>query len=147
VNVTPHFVGVHRERQIACAVELYSHIGVARGDRDGRTRAFERNFALFDAPHVAILTMHASFGVQVALDVGCWLMSFLLALQASGVQSCAQASLTAYPDVLRHELDIPSELQILCAVSFGYEDEGAAANQTRQPRAPLAENVTLLGFE
>lgn len=146
-ETTPKFEGVHRARQIACAAALYRQQGVERHDSEGRRRSMLRNFDLFDAPHLAIVCMDRTFGVELALDVGCWLQTFLLALEALGVQSCAQAALRAYPDVLRAELQIPADLRILCGVSFGYEDEAEPANRTRQGRAELAESVVAIGLE
>lgn len=143
---TPAFEGVHRARQVACAVELYSKMGVERADKQGRRAAERRNFELFGAPQAAIICMDSSFGVGVALDVGCYLQTLMLALSARGIQSCAQASLRCYPDILRQELGIPSQLRILCGLSFGYEATDVAANKVRQTRAPIDETCTLLGF-
>lgn len=138
------FVGDYRRLQVECAVELYAQMGIARHDQVGRLHAFVRNFQLFDAPHVAIVCMQKQFGVGVALDVGMWVQTFMLALWSRGVASCAQASLRMYPQVIRHELAIPDELRILCGVSFGYENEEVAANRTRQTRQPIETNVTFL---
>lgn len=142
---TPRFDAEHRARQIACAVELYGKMGVARGDRSARTRGERRNFELFDAPAVAIVCMRHEFGVGVAIDVGCWLQTFLLALTAFGVQSCPQASLRAYGTLVKEELGIDPSLQVLCGVSFGYADESVAANAARMGRSSVDECVTLLG--
>ncbi len=142
VSATPDFQGIYRQRQVQCAVELYQQMGVARDDRPGRKAAFLRNFELFDAPHVALVCMPKEFGKQVALDVGCWLMTFLLALEERGVQSCAQAALRCFPKVLQQEVGVAPELEVLCGVSFGYEAPDVPANRTRQGRAPISENVT-----
>lgn len=141
---TPRFEAELRKRQIACAVELYGKMGVARDDRPGRRDAERRNYALFDAPHVAIVCMDAQFGVGVALDVGCWLQSFLLALWSRGVAACPQAALRAYGETIKAELGIPSELRVLCGVSFGFEDASVPANQARMGRAAWQECITLV---
>ncbi len=138
------FEGAYRVLQIACAVELYNAMGVARGDAAGRAMGFRRNYEFFDAPHVAIVCMERHFGVGVAVDVGTWLQNFLLALWARGVASCPQASLRNYGPILHRELGIRDDLRVLCGVSFGYEDPTVPANATRQPRNPLEKNVTLL---
>jgi len=135
------FVDEHRKRQIACAAEMYGKMGIERGDGAGRMRAHLRNFELFDAPHVAIVCMRKEFGVGVALDVGMWVQTFLLALWARGIGACAQATLRFYPEIVAKELSIPGELQILCGISFGYEDTAVPANETRQKRDPIESNV------
>lgn len=135
------FPGAYRNKQVACAVEMYGHMGVARGDVEARERAFLRNYELFDAPHVAFVCMHESFGVGVALDVGMYVQTLMLALWSRGVGSCAQASLRSHPKLVRGLLDIPGDEQILCGISFGFEDAAVPVNATRQPRAALEENV------
>jgi nitroreductase len=135
------FAGDYRKRQVACAVEMYGKMGIARDDKQGRVDAHARNFALFDAPHVAIVCMDRAFGIGVALDVGMWVQTFMLALTSRGVSSCPQAALRAYSRLLQAELSIPDNELVLCGVSFGYEDESVPVNATRQPRDPLSHNV------
>ncbi|MGD9648614.1 MAG: nitroreductase family protein, partial [Pirellulales bacterium] len=93
---------------------------------------------------VAIVCMEKRFGLGVALDVGMYEQTLMLALWARGVASCAQASLRMYPQVIRRALGISDELRIMCGISFGYEDPAVPANRTRQSREPLDHNVTVL---
>ena len=147
VMVTPidEFVGGYRDRQVACAVELYSKMGIERDDRLGRLKASLRNFEFFDAPHVAYICMAKSFGIGVALDVGMYVQTLMLAMQSRGISSCAQAALRSFPELVGEQLGIPDDEQILCGLSFGYEDTSVPANQTRQPRDPIASNVFFRG--
>lgn len=135
------FFGPYRDKQVACAVELYGKMGVARDDRVGRLKAMLRNFEFFDAPHVAYVCMAKSFGIGVALDVGMYVQTLMLAMQSRGIASCAQAALRAFPEVAAAHLGIPDDEQILCGLSFGYEDPEVPANQARQPRDPVESNV------
>ena len=139
------FYGTYREKQVACAVELYGKMGVERHDRVGRAKAMLRNFEFFDAPHVAYVCMAKSFGIGVALDVGMYVQTLMLAMQSRGISSCAQAALRAFPEVAAKHLGIPDDEQILCGLSFGYEDPDVPANQTRQPRDPISSNVFFCG--
>jgi len=135
------FAGDYRRLQIECAVALYGEMGIARDDRAGRFRALRRNYELFDAPHVVFVGMLKSFGIQVALDVGAYLQTLMLAMTAHGIACCPQGSLRSYPDVVRELFDVPDEVGILCGISFGYEDRRVPANRTRVGREPLATNV------
>ncbi len=135
------FLDSYRQLQIECAVALYREMGIDRHDHAGRLLAFVRNFEFFDAPHVAIVSMEKHYGIGVALDVGMWVQTFMLALTSRGIGSCAQASLRLYPQIIRHELRIPDSLRIVCGVSFGYEDLTVPANRTRQTRSPIEHNV------
>lgn len=135
------FSGVYRQRQVDCAVELYNNMGIARDDKPGRMRAQLRNFELFDAPHVVFIGMEREFGPTVALDVGMYIQSLMLAMTAYGVGSCAQGSMRYFPNDVREVFGEPASTAILVGISFGYEDPDVAANRTRVGRAPLADSV------
>jgi hypothetical protein len=145
-QTTPAFTGDYRSLQIACAVELYQKIGVTREDKPGRARAALRNYEFFDAPHVAIVCMHRSFGMGVAVGVGGYLQTLMLAMHSRGISSCAQASLRGYASHIIDELGIPPELRVVCGLSFGYEIPDAPANQVRQSRSPIDDNVTFIDY-
>ena len=130
-----------RKHQIACAVTLFNEMGIGRDDKSGRNRALLRNFELFDAPHVAFLGMDKLFKEPVALDLGIYLQTLMLAMTAHGIACCPQGSMRSYPDIVRREFDISPEIGILVGLSFGYEDTSVAANRTRIDRSPLSENV------
>ena len=136
------FEGEYRKRQVDCAVAMYSAMGIGREDSAGRAKAALRNFELFDAPHVAFVGMHKSFGTTVGLDVGMYAQSLMLAMHAHGIASCAQGSMRYHPDVVREEFPGNDDTGILFGISFGYEDPGVPANATRTVREPIASNVT-----
>jgi nitroreductase len=127
-----------------CGKALYDAMGVARDDGPARRAAWMRNFAAFDAPHVAIVGIDARFALYAAIDVGCWLESVLLLAHAEGIATCPQASLATYPDVARRVLGIPHGIHLLFGIAIGYEDPDAPANRCRTDRDPLASNVALL---
>ena len=113
------FSGVYRQRQVDCAVELYNNMGIARDDKPGRMRAQLRNFELFDAPHVVFIGMEREFGPTVALDVGMYIQSLMLAMTAYGVGSCAQGSMRYFPNDVREIFGEPASTAILVGISFG----------------------------
>lgn len=123
---------------------VYSALGIARDDQKARRKAILRNYDFFDAPVVGILCMPESLGVADAVSVGIYLQTLMLSLTARGLGSCAQVALAGYPEVLRFELKIPSELLIICGLAIGYADPEFPANHLYTPRAPLSETITLL---
>lgn len=141
IGFLPSLAGVHRQRQVECAQALYGAMGIARDDKPGRLRATLRNFELFDAPHVCFIGMDRAFGTLMALDVGMYAQTLMLAMTAHGIASCAQGSMGYYPDDVRELFGIDDQTAILFGISFGYEDPAVAANQARTVRASLAESV------
>lgn len=135
------FEGEYRKRQVDCAVALYNNMGIARDDKEGRLRAIVRNFEFFDAPYIAFLGMNPAFGTTVALDVGMYAQSLMLAMVAFGIQSCPMGTMRNYPDLIREAFEIQDETKILFGLSFGYEDLSVAANKTRTAREPISNSV------
>lgn len=130
----------------ACGVALYQSMGIAKGDVEGRRKAWLRNYEIFDAPHAAIVAMDKRWGVYAAIDVGAWLGMLLLAFTAEGIACCPQASLGAYPPALREILPIAPTEGVLFGLAIGKPVEDAPVNQFRTDRAPLADNVQFVGF-
>lgn len=129
-------------RRRECGFQLYDAVGVVRGDKAAYRQQSLRNFHLFGAPHVAIVTSPADLGVYGAIDCGGYVSTFMLAAQANGVATIAQAALASYPEVLREQLNLSEDRKVVCAVSFGFEDATHASATYRTSRAPLSEVVT-----
>jgi nitroreductase len=119
-------------------------MGVARDDKAGRYDAWLRNYALFDAPHVAIVACDRRLGPYAYVDVGVWLGYVLTAAQALGVDTCPMASLAAYPDTLRKHLPIADTDVILFGLALGRADDAAPANACRTTRQPASDNIVLV---
>jgi nitroreductase len=128
----------------ACGFELYGAMGIARDDKASRHDAWLRNYAAFDAPHLAIVARARRLGEYATLDVGVWLGVLIAAAATMGVDLCAMASVAAYPDVLRRELGIADDLDILFGIAIGHEDPTVPANACRTTREPLAANLTFV---
>jgi nitroreductase len=132
----------YREQRVACGIALYRAMGIAREDTAGRFDAWLRNYALFDAPHVAIVACDRRLGPYALVDVGVWLGYVLTAAAALGIDTCPMASVAAYPDVLRAHLPIAPTDAILFGLALGRADEEAPANRCRTTREPVDANVT-----
>ena len=104
-----------------------------------------QNYRLFGAPHVAIVHAEAALGPYGAMDTGGFVTTFLLAATARGIGTIAQASVAAYPDLIRAHFGLPDTRNILCAISFGYPDPDHPANQFRTERAALDDILDLRG--
>ncbi|MCG8382804.1 MAG: nitroreductase [Gammaproteobacteria bacterium] len=138
------FEGIFRTRQVETAQALYGAMGIERDDKEGRMRAALRNFEFFNAPHVALLAMPKDFGEVLALDVGMYAQTLMLAMAAHGVGSCAQASLSNYPSVIRDFFGLDDHYGLLMGISFGYEDPSIPANKTRVPRTSIDAAVQFI---
>jgi len=131
----------YKEHRIACGAALYTAMGIARENKAGRYDAWLRNYALFDAPHVAVVACDRRLGPYAYVDVGVWLGYVLTAATALGLDTCAMASVAAYPEALRARLPLDPNDQVLFGIVIGHADEEAPANACRTTREPASKNV------
>ena len=134
----------YKEQRQACGIALYQAMGIARDDKAGRYAAWLRNYALFDAPHVAVVACDRRLGPYAYVDVGVWLGYVLTAAAALGIDTCPMASVAAYPAPLRRMLPIADTDTILFGLVLGHAEEGAPANACRTTREPIAANITFV---
>jgi nitroreductase len=134
----------YKERRIACGAALYTAMGIARDNKTGRYDAWLRNYGFFDAPHMAVVACDRRLGPYVYIDVGVWLGYVLTAASTLGIDSCAMASIAAYPEPLRARLPIPETDVVLFGIALGRADGSAPANRTRTTREPVEANVTFV---
>lgn len=137
----PGYEGTHRERRKVCGVQLYESLGIGRDDRAAAAQQSLQNFRMFDAPHLALITVEDYLGFYGAFDCGLYVMSFLLAAQSLGIDTIAQASLASYPDLVREQLALPATRKLICGVSFGYAEREHPINGYRTERAAIADAV------
>ncbi|RAI58820.1 nitroreductase [Roseicella frigidaeris] len=134
--------GVYRERRRETGFGLYGALGIAREDMAARNRQALENFRLFGAPHLALVTTEEALGTYGAVDCGGYVATFMLAAEALGVASIAQAAIAGHAGFVRQQLGLPVERQLVCGIAFGRADPDHPANALRTGRAALAEAVT-----
>ena len=135
------YTGVYQTRRRECGWQLYEAIGVKKGDRAASARAMGENFAFFGAPHVALVTTEADLGPYGVLDCGGFVSAFTIAAASLGVASIPQAAVAGFSPMLRERYDLAPNRQIVCAISFGYEDFDHPANGFRTSRAEPDELI------
>ena len=135
----------YKDHRKACGVALYQAMGVGREDGAGRYDAWLRNYALFDAPHVAVVACDRRLGPYAFVDVGVWLGYVLTAAAALGIDTCPMASVAAYPEPLRAHLPIAESDIVLFGLVLGRADAAAPANTCRTSRDSVDANVTFVG--
>ncbi|MCQ4122425.1 nitroreductase [Rhodococcus tibetensis] len=134
------YQGEHKLRRRECAMQLYSSVGIAPGDRAASAEQTMKNFDLFGAPHVAIVTTHEALGTYGAVDCGLYVDSFLLAAQSLGVATIPQAALAGSSRYIHDFFSLSEERKVVCAISFGYADTENPVNRFRTSRESV-DNV------
>ena len=135
IDFPERYENVYADRRRTCGWALYKAVGVPKGDRAASARQMRENFRFFGAPHVALVTTPKALGAYGVLDCGAFVTAFMLAAEAHGVASIAQAALAMMAPKLRDHFQIAEDRDVLCAVSFGYTDPTHPANAFRTTRA------------
>ena len=138
----PAYTGVHAERRREVGWQLYEAVGVAKGDREASAREMLRNFEFFGAPHLAVISTPVELGTYGAVDCGLYVNSFLLAAEALGLATCAQAAVASRSPFLHEWFDIPDDRMIVCGIAFGHADPAHPSAQFMSQRAPITDSVT-----
>ncbi|WP_102418199.1 nitroreductase [Mycobacterium sp. 4858] len=123
---------------------VYGAMGIARHDTEARRIAVLRNWEFFRAPLGGIVCMNRDLGYADSMGVGMFLQTLVLALTARGLGTCVQVAIAGYPDVVREQLNIPPELNILCGLAIGYSDPDFPANNLHIGRDPVGRHAVFL---
>ena len=124
----------------------YAVLGIDRGDMAARSRQTARNFVFFGAPVGLIFTIDAALTKHSWLDFGMFLQNVMLGAQARGLATCPQVSFVRYQSVITAQLGLALEELVVCGMSLGYADDGAALNRMEMPREPVDAFATWHGL-
>ncbi len=136
--------GVYLERRRESGFQLYNTLGIARGDKLAYAKQALENYNFFGAPHVAIIHTEEALGIYGAIDCGAYVGNFMLAAQALGLGSIAQAALARQSGLIRRHFKLGDDRRVVCGISFGFPDHDHRINSYRTSRAGLAETVTFV---
>jgi len=126
--------------------DMYTLIGVPKGDQAAAWRQWGRNYQFFDAPVGLILTIDKDLDSMSFLDTGMFVLAIMLAARARGLDTCAQGAWNSFWTVTRRVLAVPDDQYIVCGVSLGLADETAPVNTLVSEREPVEAFATFHGF-
>jgi nitroreductase len=127
----------YKSRRKGSGLALYGALGIGREDKEKMVEAKNNNYRFFGAPVGMFFFMDKDMGMGSWIDMGMFVQSVMLAARAHGLDSCPQASLAEYPDVVREQLGVAADKLLVCGLSLGYADPSAAVNQYRTEREPV----------
>src|ERR1700716_2378183 len=135
------YLGVYLERRRESGFQLYNTLGIARGDKAAYARQALENYNFFGAPHVAVIHTDEALGIYGAIDCGAYVGNFLLAAQALGLGTIAQAALARHSGLIRRHFKLDDTRRVVCGISFGFPDLDHRINSYRTSRASIADTV------
>lgn len=142
------YEGIHRERQVEIAKQLFAAMGIAREDKEKRQDWVMRGFRQFDAPVSIVLTYDkilepAAIG---QFDLGAISYGICLAAWERGLGTVINGQGVMQTPVVREHAGIPDSQAILTCIAMGYPDDEFSANQVKSRRASEEDFVHFVGF-
>jgi nitroreductase len=143
------YEGVHRQRQIEIAVQLFEAMGIARDDKEMRTDWVMRGFRQFDAPVSIVMTYEKILepAAIAQFDLGAICHGIVLAAWERGLGTVINGQGVMQSEVVREHAKIPDDQNILTCIAMGYPDDEFSANSVKSRRAPLEDFVSFVGFD
>ncbi|MEZ5560562.1 MAG: nitroreductase [Pseudomonadales bacterium] len=143
------YAGVHRERQIEIAVQLFQAMGIERHDAERRQDWVLRGFRQFDAPVSVVVTYDRELeGGDIAqFDCGAVVNGLVTAAWSRGLGAVVNSQGIMQSPVVREHAGIPDDQVIMICVAMGYPDDSFPANQVVSKRRPVAEVASFIGFD
>ncbi|RAI04121.1 nitroreductase family protein [Acuticoccus sediminis] len=141
----PDLTPPYSDRRFDVGETMYATMGIVREDKKARGAWFRRNADFFGAPMALFCTVDRQMGPPQWSDLGMYLQTVMLLLQAEGVSTCAQEYWSAYPRAVGKFLGTPPERMLFTGIAIGYADPDHPANTHRAHRAALADFATFHG--
>ena len=143
------YEGVHRQRQIDIAVQLFQAMGIERDDKERRQDWVLRGFRQFDAPVSIVVTYDKELqGGDIAqFDCGAVVNALVNAAWSKGLGAVINSQGIMQSPVVRECAGISDDEVIMICVAMGYPDDEFAANHVVSTRRPVKEVATFVGFE
>jgi nitroreductase len=126
--------------------DMYSLIGIPKGDQAANWAQWGRNYRFFDAPVGLLFTIDKELDAMSFVDVGMFMQTFMLAAKVRGLDTCAQGAWNNYWTVTRQVLNVPDDEYIIAGISLGYADEASPVNTLVSEREPVESFATFHGF-
>ena len=141
--------GVHWDRQVEIAVQLFEAMGIARDDKEKRTDWVLRGFRQFDAPVSIVVTYdRAMHGGDIGpFDCGAVTNALVNAAWSRGLGCVINSQGIMQSPVVREHAEIPEDEVIMICVAMGFPDDSFPANAVVSKRKSVDEAVTFVGFD
>lgn len=124
--------------------DLYSLLGIAKGDHEASSRYHAGNYEFFGAPVGLIFAIDRDLPIGAWLDFGMFLHGIMTAARGFGLDTCPQAAFAVFHPIVRRQLSIPQSMMIVCGMALGHADRTDIANRLTTEREPVANFATFL---
>ncbi|MFT7646280.1 MAG: nitroreductase [Candidatus Poriferisodalaceae bacterium] len=150
IKMSDHgYQGIHRDRQVGIAIQLFEAMGIERDDKERRQDWVMRGFRQFDAPVSVVVTMDQALADDTVahFDVGAATYGLVLAATHKGLGCVINGQGIMQSSVVREHANIPEDQVIMTCVAMGYPNDEFVANHVVSTRSDTTEVVNFVGFD
>lgn len=143
------FEGVHRERQVEVAKQLFGAMGIERDNKEKRQDWVMRGFRQFDAPVCVIITYdrECDGSDDTPFDCGAVATALVNAAWSRGLGTVINSQGIMQSPVVREHAGIAGNQVIMKSIALGWPDMDFPSNAVVPPRKSVAEAATFVGFD
>ena len=148
IPVEGAYRGVHRDRQVEIAYQLFDAMGIG-DDKERRRDWMMRGFRQFDAPVSVVVTYDRNLELATVghFDLGAVTYGLCLAAWSRGLGTVINGQGIMQSPVVRQHANIPETEVIMTCVAMGWPLEDFAANDVKASRIPAEGIVSFVGFD
>ncbi|SFI10128.1 nitroreductase [Albimonas pacifica] len=144
------YEGVHRDRQVEIAIQLFEAMGIERHDAERRQDWVLRGFRQFDAPVSIVVCYDRDLepgGTIAHFDLGAVTFGLVLAAWSRGLGCVINGQGIMQSPVVREVAKIPEDQVILTCVALGWPDDSFPANAVVSRRRSAEQVARFVGWE
>ena len=132
----------YKSRRKATGLALYAALKIGKDDPQARMKAWNNNYRFFGAPVGLLFFVDRALAQGAWVDMGMFIENVMLAARGHGLDTCPQAALAEYPDIVRGILNFPNTHALVCGMALGYADHAHPVNNYRTERASVSAFTT-----
>ena len=126
------------ERCQKCMNEIMNLIGEVLNDPNAKS-LWDANVILFDAPTIVYITIPKKRTLYNLFDSGAIEMTVMAAAKEYGIDSVPAYEAIKYPEILRKNMKIPDDEDIVIGIALGYKDDENILNKIHPKKLTLDE--------
>jgi nitroreductase len=132
------WISPYIDRRRKVGKDMYTLLGIPRGDTAGMRTQLFKNYTFFGAPVGLMFTLPRIMVPGSVLDLGMFMQSVMLAALARGISTCPQAAFAPFHRIIADQLCLSNDQVVICGMSMGYADATAPVNQVVTHREPAS---------
>ncbi len=134
------FPEAHKSRYMGLGYDLFSFMGIERGDKEARQRHYLNMYRFFGAPAIIYLLIDGPLNEPYScLDIGSIGTTICYLAFQEGLGTIYLAASMHFPDIVKQVLSIPESKKLVIGIAIGYPHPTDKASLFKSQRIPVSD--------